>query len=416
MASVAAEHRIAIPAWMMAPPLQAVLAALRTTGGTARFVGGCVRNTILEMPVDDIDIATTLEPAATVRALEAAGLKAVPTGIEHGTITAVANGQPFEITTLRRDVETDGRHAVVAFTDDWAADAARRDFTLNALYADETGTIFDHVGGWADLAARRVRFVGDPAARIGEDYLRVLRFFRFSAWYGREPYDGEGLAACSAAADRLGRLSAERVRKELLRLLEAPTPLTATRALIASGGLRHWLPEAADCDALAKLTAIERPLGAADAMRRLAALVPAGTVGAALGQRLRLSREETARLAGMLARSPAIDIAGGPITWRRQIYELGTTTFIDRLLLEAARADSMGSLEWRQAHDFALAWPVPALPVRGADVLALGVAPGASVGQLVRAIERWWIDGDFRADRPACLAALADQAKARGLA
>ena len=232
--------------WLEAAATRAVIAALEAAGGPgcARFVGGCVRNALIGQPVEDVDIATTLRPEETERAIRAAGLKAVPTGLAHGTVTAISGREPFEITTLRRDVSTDGRNATVAFTDDWAEDAGRRDFRLNALYADAGGQVFDPTGeGVADALAGRVVFVGDPATRIREDYLRILRFFRFFAWYGAGEPDPAGLAACAALAPGMSRLSAERVSKELTRLLAAPDPRAAVTAMAATGVLARILPD-----------------------------------------------------------------------------------------------------------------------------------------------------------------------------
>src|SRR5215831_13861904 len=231
------------PPWVNEPAVQQLLTALAKAGIAARFVGGCVRNWLIDRPIDDIDIAADKPPEMVMRALEAADIKVVPTGLSHGTVTAVIQGRPFEITTLRRDVETDGRRAVVAFTDDWRTDAARRDFSFNALYADRAGTIYDYFDGRADLLAGRVRFIGDPDQRIAEDRLRVLRFFRFHAWYGRPPFDGAGFDACRRNAATVRGLSGERVRKELLRTLVAPGGADAFDAMLEAGVLDHWLPE-----------------------------------------------------------------------------------------------------------------------------------------------------------------------------
>ena len=410
-------HRIAVQPWMRDRATQNVLAALRASGGAVRFVGGCVRNSILGTPVGDIDLATTLHPQDVVRALEAAGLKAVPTGLTHGTVTAVADGRPFEITTLRRDVETDGRHAVVAFTDDWALDAQRRDFTLNALFAEDDGLVLDHVGGFEDLAQRRVRFVGDAGQRIREDYLRVLRFFRFSAWYAALPYDREGLTACAAAAAGLQRLSGERVRKELMALLAAAEPTPAVREMIDAGVLAHWLVETQDSATLATLVTIERDLGAGDALRRLAALLPDGADVTVVAERLRLSADERERLAAMLAQVADAELQAPPAAWRRAIYRQGAQGFIDHVLLHAARertAAASNASSLQAAADLAARWTPPDFPLRGADVLALGLSPGAMVGSLLHEIEAWWIGGDFAAGRAECLAALERAVEARG--
>jgi poly(A) polymerase len=378
------------PAWMDEAPVQALLAALARGGIAARFVGGCVRNTVLERPVDDIDIAVDKPPETVMRALEAADLRVVPTGLKHGTVTAIVKGRPFELTTLRRDLETDGRRAVVAFTDDWRADAERRDFTFNALYADPDGTIWDPFDGRADLLVGRVRFIGDPDQRIAEDRLRVLRFFRFYAWFGKPPLDSAGFDACRRNAGSLSSLSAERVRKELLRLLAAPAPADALEAMAEAGALDHWLPEYAGTARLNALIAREE---APDPLRRLAAIVspPATSVA----QRLKLSTQQSLRLQLML--EPAVP--GDLENRRAALYRLGTSLFVDRVLLE-------GPDGWQAALGLARRWTPPVLPIGGADALALGLKPGPQVGALLEAVERWWIAGDFSADRAACLAEL----------
>jgi len=372
------------------PPVRTLLAVLDRAGIAARFVGGCVRNWHLGRPVDDIDIAVDKPPETVMRALEAADLKVVPTGLSHGTVTAIVKGRPFEITTLRRDVETDGRRAVVAFTDDWRTDAGRRDFTFNALYADAAGTIYDYFDGRADLSAGRVRFIGDPDQRIAEDHLRVLRFFRFYAWFGKPPLDAPGFAACRRNAGALGKLSGERVAKELRRLLAAPAPADALEAMAEAGALDHWLPEYAGTECLRGL--VERE-DAADPIRRLAAIL--SPPASAVARRLKLSTQESLRLQLML--EP--DAAGDAESLHAAIYRLGTSLFIDRLLLEAPT-------DWRAALAEARRWTPPSLPISGADALALGLKPGPQVGKLLEAVERWWIDGDFSADRAACLAEL----------
>ena len=378
------------PAWMDELPVQALLAALARGGIAARFVGGCVRDTVLGRPVKEIDIAVDKPPETVMRALEAADLRVVPTGLKHGTVTAIVKGRPFELTTLRRDVETDGRRAVVAFTDDWLEDAKRRDFTFNAMYADPDGTIWDPFDGRADLLAGRVRFIGDPDQRIAEDHLRILRFFRFYAWFGRPPLDGAGFDACRRNAGTLSSLSAERVAKELLRLLAAPAPADALEAMAEAGALDHWLPEYAGTARLKALIARE---DTPDPLRRLAAIVsPPAT---AVAKRLKLSTQQSLRLQLML--EPAVP--GDLENRRAALYRLGTSLFIDRVLLE-------GPDDWRAALALARTWTPPELPISGADALALGMKPGPQVGALLDAVERWWIAGDFSADRAACLAEL----------
>jgi poly(A) polymerase len=378
------------PAWMDEAPVPALLAALTRGGIAARFVGGCVRDTVLGRPVKEIDIAVDKPPETVMRALEAADLRVVPTGLKHGTVTAIVKGRPFELTTLRRDVETDGRRAVVAFTDDWLEDAKRRDFTFNAMYADPDGTIWDPFDGRADLLAGRVRFIGDPDQRIAEDHLRILRFFRFYAWFGRSPLDGAGFDACRRNAGSLSSLSAERVAKELLRLLAAPAPADALEAMAEAGALDHWLPEYAGTARLKALIARE---DTPDPLRRLAAIVsPPAT---AVAKRLKRSTQQSLRLQLMLEPAEPGDLENR----RAALYRLGTSLFIDRVLLE-------GPDDWRAALALARTWTPPGLPISGADALALGMKPGPQVGALLDAVERWWIAGDFSADRAACLAEL----------
>jgi poly(A) polymerase len=380
------------PAWMSEPRVRTLLDALANAGIAARFVGGCVRDWLLERTISDIDIAVDKLPETVMKALEAADIKVVPTGLKHGTVTAIVKSQPFEITTLRRDVETDGRHAVVAFTDDWRTDASRRDFTFNALYADRAGTIYDYFDGQTDLKAGRVRFIGDPEQRIAEDRLRVLRFFRFHARYGRPPFDGPGFDACRRNAATVTGLSGERVRKELFRTLDAPGGADAFDAMLEAGVLDHWLPEYAGS---AKLRAVAAREEKADALRRLAAILPVDADATVIGKRLKLSTQESVRLQLMLDPANAIDTAN----LRASLYRLGTKLFIDRTLLDAPG-------DWRAALALAGTWTPPELPIGGNDALALGLKPGPKVGALIEGVERWWIAGDFSADRVACLAEL----------
>ncbi len=387
---------------MSDPRTARVLSALARSGITSRFVGGCVRDALCGRMVGDVDLAIDQPPAVAVRTLEAAHLKVIPTGIKHGTITAVSGGRPFEITTLRRDVETDGRHAVVAFTDDWLADASRRDFTFNAMFCDSAGHLWDFFGGRDDLAAGRVRFVGDPATRIDEDVLRILRFFRFHAWYGRPPFDDQGFAACHAAADKLRNLSAERVRKELLKLLEAPDPGDTIAAMADIGLFRHWLPEYGGTDLLRLVVANESTVPVADGLRRLSAIVGAAGDATSIGKRLRLSTQEALRLTVMLAPEPVIDLDHGAPHVRRQIYQLGNALYIDRLMRRPDARDP----KWQEAWRLATTWTPPELPISGGDALKLGMRSGRRVGTLIAAVEGWWIARDFAPDRAACLAEL----------
>ncbi|MBR2818106.1 MAG: CCA tRNA nucleotidyltransferase [Reyranella sp.] len=393
----------AVP-WSDDPAVRVLFAALDGAGIVARFVGGCVRNSVLGQAIGDYDLAVDTRPELVMQALQAAKVKVVPTGLKHGTVTAVIEGRPFELTTLRRDVETDGRRAVVAFTDDWLEDAGRRDFTFNALYADRDGTLYDPFNGRRDLAEARVRFIGDAEMRIAEDRLRVLRFFRFHAWYGRPPFDAAGFEACRRNAGTLRGLSAERVAKELLRLLAAPDPADTIAAMVEAAILDQWLPECTGAAALRTLIAREdRP----DPLRRLAALLPAGIDATAIGKRLKLSTQDSLRLDVMLAAEPVIDVAGGPKAWRAGIYRLGGGLYADRLLLAAEVPG-----DWRGALAVAREWTPPELPVSGGDALKLGLKPGPKVGALIEAVEQWWIEGDFTADRAACLAELQRRAQA----
>jgi poly(A) polymerase len=401
---------------MTAVPVRAAFAALTADGAPARFVGGCVRDAVLGRPVKDVDIATPEPPERVVALLRTAGIKVVPTGIDHGTVTAVSGGVPYEITTLRRDVETYGRRAKVAFTDDWAADAARRDFTINALFADPDGTLYDPTGGLADLERHRVRFVGDARTRIEEDVLRLLRFFRFHAWYGKAPADREALAACRALAGRLPTLSAERVWAELKRLLEAPDPVAAIELMVEHGIAAHVLPGTLDVARLGRLVGIEAGLALlGDPIRRLASLLAVGSdEAAALAERLKFANLERDRVVEMIARRGAVRPGREPgKTARRAIYEMGCETYRDIVLASwSAAADaSPGHRGWRALWRAADDWTPPGLPVTGADVLALGVPKGPRIGKLLREVEAWWIDRDFHPSRAACLTRLRSLAR-----
>lgn len=376
--------------WLTASATQAVMAALAAAGGTdcARFVGGCVRNAVLGAPIDDVDIATILTPEAVVRALKAAGLKSVPTGMEHGTVTAISGRQPFEITTLRRDVSTDGRRATVAFTDDWAEDAARRDFRLNALYADAQGVILDPTGaGYDDALAGRIVFVGEPEQRIEEDYLRILRFYRFFAWYGRGAPDAAAVAACAALAEGVERLSAERVSKELLKLLAAPDPRPAVRLMQDAGVLGRILPQPES------LTLFEAMVGVSpDPVLRLSALVPTDVEAVrASANRLRLSNAQKDRLISAV-RAP-LDLHISDACARAVIWREGRQAFEDRV----RRAWAGGAEAARMQALLALAadWTPPKLPVGGRDLARLGLKPGPETGRVLKAFEDGWIADDF---------------------
>jgi len=417
-----AAGRLPMQPWMTATETAAVVAALSAEGTEIRFVGGCVRDAVLGRQVRDIDIATHDRPEQVIKLLRAAGLKAVPTGIKHGTVTAVADGAHFEITTLRLDVETYGRHAKVSFTDDWAADAARRDFTMNALFLAPDGTLYDPFGGLGDLRAGRVRFVGDPEQRIREDVLRLLRFFRFFAHYGTPPLDAEGLAACRRLAHLLPSLSAERVAGETFKLLAAPDPAPVLERMAAAGVLDHVLPEASRFGRLAALTELEAELGEPDPLRRLAAMLDADAAEAeAVALRLKLSNQQRERLTAMVGGLPGFAPEADARARRRWFYVHGAGLYRDLLLLHwaavraaAGAAGAIDAAHYRDGLEAAAAWHQPRLPVKGADAMAMGVPHGPRVGELVDAVEQWWIGGDFQATRQDCLDRLRALAKGSG--
>ncbi|MGE0725292.1 MAG: CCA tRNA nucleotidyltransferase [Alphaproteobacteria bacterium] len=389
--------------WMSAPETRRLMAALTAEGGTARFVGGLVRDALLGRPVSDIDLATDLAPDLVMQRLAAAGLRAIPTGIDHGTVTAVVAGRHFEVTTLRRDVETDGRRARVAYTDDWAEDARRRDFTINALFADPDGTLYDPVGGLDDLPARRVRFVGDPARRIAEDVLRLLRYFRMLARFGSAEIDGPSRAACRAHAHLLPTLSGERIRGEVERILSVDDPRAALRLIEADGILPPVLPMLAAFDRLERLVLVEP---APDWLRRLAALIAGGSpAAAALAERLRLSRAEGDRLAAIVEPYDPRDLPADDRSCRDRLYAIGHAAARDRALLAAADGLDRDGVAATAVAALAVA-ERPVFPLAGRDALAAGVPPGPRVGALLDAVERWWIDAGYVADADACRAQL----------
>lgn len=406
--------------WITAPPTMAVLDALEAEGGPdcARFVGGCVRNSLVGRPVDDLDIATTLTPDRVTKALKAAGVRAVPTGVEHGTITAISNHLPHEITTLRRDVSTDGRRATVAFTEDWAEDALRRDFTLNALYARRDGTIYDPTGhGVADAKSGRIVFVGDPEQRLREDHLRNLRYFRFYAWFGRGEPDAAAVAACAKLKDRIDDLAAERISKELLKLLAADDPRAAVRLMAETGVLEVVLKQPADLPRFEALVEIEADqLFESDPVLRLAALLPADqTAAARLAERLRLSNADRDRIIAAVAPGPALKSWMSPREIRRGIYREGQKGFRDRAKLAwAASSRTAATMQWRGLVALADGWSPPEFPLTGQDVMNAGVPKGPLVGQVLREVEDWWIDHDFLDDKFSAIEKL--KAVAQGMA
>ncbi|RWF65746.1 MAG: CCA tRNA nucleotidyltransferase [Mesorhizobium sp.] len=401
--------------WLGEKHLQRLLAALADGGEEARVAGGAVRNALIGQPVADVDIATTTVPDETIRRAEAAGFKAVPTGIEHGTITIVAGGKPFEVTTLRADIETDGRRAKVSFGRDWKADAERRDFTINALYAEADGTIVDLVGGVADIEARRLRFIGDPEARIREDYLRILRFFRFFAWYGDGRPDAEGLKACARLKEGLGQLSVERVWSELKKLLSAPDPSRALLWMRQASVLTSILPETEKwgIDAIHALTRAEKDLGwTPDPLLRLEAIVPPDAARLkTLAERLRFSVSDAGRLRQWALTAP-VEPKTTEAELAKRLYRGDHQGLVDRLRLSLASArgraveDNDALLEaggFSRLLAFAGKWKKPDFPLKGADLTTLGASPGPKLGATLKNLENEWVESGFALDRGALL-------------
>src|SRR6266545_3195588 len=412
-----AARRLDAP-WLREGALARLLAVLDNEGEEARVVGGAVRNALLGEPLGDVDIATTALPQEIIRRVEAAGLKAVPTGIEHGTITVVADGHPYEVTTLREDIETYGRHAKVAFGRDWRRDAERRDFTMNALYLARDGTIHDFVGGLADIERRRVRFIGDPARRIAEDYLRILRFFRFHAAYGPpEPPDAAGLHACIIARAGLETLSRERVRTEMLKLLLARHAVPALAVMTETGLLEMVLGGVPLLASLSNLIKLEAALGLApDAVRRLGALGVIVTEDAErLRDRLRLANSEYDRLDSMAKLWWRLAAGTAEQDARALLYRLGPEKYVDRVLLAWSRApEGIADARWHALATLPSRWTAPVFPLKAADFMARGVAKGPALGAALRAAEEAWIAADFPLDS-ASLSAITDAAiNARG--
>ncbi len=405
---------LADAAWLRDPLLVKLLASLNRNGEEARVVGGAVRNALLGEPVGDVDVATTALPEEVVRRVEAEGFRAVPTGIAHGTVTAVAGGAAYEITTLRTDVETFGRHATVAFGRDWKADAERRDFTINALSASPDGIVYDYAGGLADLAARRVRFIGEPAQRIAEDTLRILRFFRFHAAYGHGPVDASGLAACVAGRAGLDHLSRERIRAELLKLMVARHAAPAVTVMAETGILIGVLGGVPELASFANMTDIETAAGEApDPVRRLGALGARISEDAIrLWQRLRLSNAEHDRLAFMVKDWWRVS-PGDAKAARALLYRLGPERFTDRVLLAWSRAPAgAADAAWRDLASLPGRWNAPVFPLKADDFIKLDVKKGPALGEALRSAEAEWIAQDFPADVSGILREVAGRARA----
>lgn len=395
--------------WLQDQVVQALMRALQARGADVRFVGGCVRAALLDEPVGDIDIAIDVPPDETIALLTAAEIKHRATGIEHGTVMAVIEGRGFEITSLRVDVATDGRHAEVAFGTDWEADAKRRDFTMNALYAGVDGEVYDPLGGYEDLINRRVRFVGDAALRIAEDYLRILRFFRFFAQYGTGQPDPQALAACRHGRSGLGQLSAERVRAELWKLLVAPGAKAAVQAMVLAGVAAMIFPGQVDSARLARLIEAEDEAGLKpDPARRLAALVGQGAVTAAAD--LKCSNRDRERISDLINDAEKQGNLDGDQTLISALYYFGSERAIDQLVMRAADqgAAVAKKIAWAQA------WVRPRFPVTGHTLQALGVEPGPRLGKVLKALETWWVDAGFPDDETVITRKLDELIKAAG--
>lgn len=409
--------RLRTASWLRGDGIGAVMAAIAAGGYRVRAVGGVVRNTLLGEPVTDIDLATDAAPDVVMALAKAAGLGVAPTGLAHGTVTVIVAHEPFEVTSLRRDVETDGRRAVVAFTDDWAEDARRRDFTINALYADGDGALYDPLGGLEDLRARRVRFIGDAHDRIREDYLRILRFFRFHARYGEGAMDRDGLAACVRLRAGLFRLSAERVRTELLKLVLAPRAVAALQVMADCGLLGQILAGVGNPQRLARLIAIEEALAMApDPIARLAALAVHSPADAdRLASLLKLSNAEAARLKFLAANLAAPATALRPEmparAQRAALYRLGAERYRGAVVIAWLMAYAAHDrADWAALYHLPVRWTPPRFPIDGRDVMA--IAPGVKgphIGAALAAVEAQWIAADFAPSREALLALLADQ-------
>lgn len=387
--------------WLAWPGVREVFAVLGVQGFAIRAVGGAVRDALLSRRVSEVDFATTARPETVMELARDAGLKVIPTGLDHGTLTLIAGGRPFEVTTLRKDVETDGRRAKVAFTDDWLADASRRDFTINALYADANGTLHDPLGVIGDIEARHIRFIGDPRARIREDYLRILRFFRFHAELGGKEFDARALRACVEQRGGLDSLSPERVHGELMRLLCADGAVRALRKMFDYGLLVQLLAGVAYLGRLEKLIAIEAHLAMApDAVLRLAALSVAGAEDAArLARRLRLPNADTKRLEQVSAyHGPGVDMDDARL--RARLYAMDRAGCRDTALMAwAASREGPDNSDWHDLMTRIGEQPVPKFPLQGADIVEMGVPQGPAVGEILGETEAHWIAGDFAATR-----------------
>lgn len=372
-------------AWLNEPRLQAVMRVITQAGGEVRVAGGAIRNSLLGVPISDVDLATTMLPEDVMRVCKAAGFAVHPTGLAHGTVTVVNKGQPFEVTTLRLDVETDGRRAVVAFTDDWQEDALRRDFTINAMYCDTVGKIYDFTNGYTDVLRKRVKFVGAASGRIKEDYLRILRFFRFHARFGKGAPDKAGLAACVKLKSGLKKISAERIHSEMIKLLVAPRAIETLKIMAASSVLKTILPYTDEWRVIIRLPE--------DSLLRLFILAKKPNE---LKDRLRLSSSEALRISNLIA-APELSPKFSQPEQRALLYQIGVATWLDAVHVAWAR--SHAKLPWQALLDLPKRWPIPKFPVTGKDLLAAGVQSGPTMGDVLQQLEDWWVASDFAPTR-----------------
>jgi poly(A) polymerase len=396
-------------AWMVAPETVKVMEALHSRGGQARFVGGCVRNALVNRRVIDIDIATPLVPDDVMDRLKEHKIKNIPTGFKHGTVTAVVDNKAFEITTLRKDMRGYGRHADVLFTDDWRTDASRRDFTINALYATMEGEIFDYFGGIEDLRRGKVVFVGDPETRIREDILRILRFFRFFAHFGQGAADPAALRACSHLANKIPTLSVERIRQETFKLLEADKCAEVWQLMLENGVATYFIPEATNTAALKKLTTLEYIYhDGGTPLRRLAALLNTTEDGALhIVKGLKLSNAQSDQLVTLFRIQETLKMDMSEKTLRQIIYRIGNDMARSLLLLGAARSGEEGNLF--DLYGIATSFRPPRFPLIGEDVIALGYKQGPEIGRILGEVEKWWINEDFRPGRSESLKKLKEE-------
>ena len=390
--------------WLQWTAVRTIFAALDRDGDSARIVGGAVRNALLGRPVRELDFATTATPDVVARRAEAAGLKVVPTGVEHGTLTLVGSGLGYEVTTLRQDIQTDGRHAVVRFGRDWEADARRRDFTVNALSVDAGGKVYDPIGGYPDILARRIRFIGDPDRRIAEDRLRILRLFRFHAEYGSGDLDRDGLSAAIRARDGLRELSAERIGQEMRRLVVAPRAPETIAIMQESGILTLVFAGIGYLAPLARLAAFEASVGAAPtpAPRLTALSCRIEEDVERLAARLRLANSERDRMLGALAAARRFAIFPDERVARVALYRLGAAAYRDGVALALAWSGAPpDASDWRDLYRLPERWMPPVFPLGGRDVLGEGMERGPAIGLLLRSLETWWIEQDFTPDEAA---------------